>query len=235
MILRSPNQRSSRAKLAERGCLGEVSLPGRRRRTGFTLLELLLVLTLMGIVAAIVAPATIQVLQANRLTSCAVNLANQMNAARMLSIRMNKPVEVRFYQYADSQSASSAVGYRAYQIWLNGSPYQGVVRFEPGVVLSAVNDSSGASWSSILDPAQNLTGANQPLPANFQIPGATNSSSAKYSSFQFRSNGSTNLSGNTQWTLTMLMEKDAARTELPANFITEVIDPLTGAVRTYRP
>jgi uncharacterized protein (TIGR02596 family) len=194
---------------------------------------LLVVLGIIAIIIAMVAPVTIQVVQANRLTSCAANLANQINAARMLSIRLNQPVEFRFYRYTDRETPGSAPAYRSYQVWVNGSPYQGIVTFEPGIVLST--NVSGGSWSSILDPATNLRGTNQPLPVHFEIPRATDNTSARYSFFQFRPNGSTNLSSSNQWTLTMLMEKDAARTELPANFVSEVIDPLTGAVRTLRP
>jgi len=58
--------------------------------------------------------------------------------------------------------------------------------------------------------------------------GTASSPAPTYSYFQFRPDGSTNLSGSQQWTLTLLMEKDSARTVLPSNFVSIVLDPLTG-------
>lgn len=201
----------------------------------FTLVELLVVISIIALIATIVGPVTSQVIQGNRLTSSAINLANQLNAARMLAIRLNQPVEFRFYQYVDRESPGSSPAYRACQVWLKESPYQRIVSFETGVILSMGKESSGEPWSSILNPTKNPYGANQPLPTNFKIPGATDNSGAKYSYFQFRPDGSTTLSENSQWSLTMLLEKDGAGKELPPDFVTEVIDPLTGSVRVLRP
>ena len=109
-----------------------------------------------------------------------------------------------------------------------------MARFETGVTLSMAKSGS-ESWSSILDPQTNSQGADQSLPEGFEMPRALDSASARNSVFQFRPDGSTNLSGNRQWTLTLLHEKDTARTELPPNFVSIVIDPLNGRVHTLSP
>ncbi|WP_049975577.1 Verru_Chthon cassette protein D [Chthoniobacter flavus] len=209
--------------------------PARTSLAAFSLVELMVVVAIIAIIAGFVVPATTDVVQSSRLSNCAVNLMNQLNAARMLAIRMNQPVEMHFYQYADTEDPGQTPAYHGCDMWVNGIRYSTMTTFETGVVLSAMKDASGQSWSSILDPSVNTLGTNQPLPTGIKIGRAASSPAPTYSYFQFRPDGSTNLSGSQQWTLTLLMEKDSARTVLPSNFVSIVLDPLTGGVRMLSP
>ena len=204
------------------------------RAGAFSLLEMIVVVAIIILLFLLVAPVTSQALQASRLSTSAANLANELNGARMLAIRLNQPVEVHFLSYSDRQSPGSGVAYRACQMWVNGRPNAAVTRLETGVILSTMK-SGGEPWSSILDAQANARGGDQALPAGFDIPSATTLTGARHAFFQFRPDGSTNLPGNQQWTVTVIPEKDASRTELPPNFSSIVIDPLNGRLRTLSP
>ncbi|HSJ04983.1 MAG TPA: Verru_Chthon cassette protein D, partial [Verrucomicrobium sp.] len=173
-----------------------------------------------------------QVIKSNRLGSAASNLTNQINLARVTAVRLNKPVEMRFFSYVDAQQPGSNAQYRASQIWVGDAPYQPLTTFDDGVVI-ATGTSSG-SWSSLLDPAHN-GGAGQEPPKEFTLSRAAAGTSLAASTFKFQPDGSTNLGGSGHWSLTLAQEQDLAGDVLPANFITIMVDPVNGSVRTLRP
>lgn len=203
-----------------------------RCRGGFTLMELLMVMVIASLLLGLVAPVANQVIQSNRLGSAASNLANQINLARMTAVRLNKPVEVRFFSYADAQAPGSAAGYRAAQLWVGSAPFQPMTVFEDGVIIAT--GTAEASWSSLLNPTYNA-GAGAEPPPDFKLARAVPGSAITVSTFQFQPDGSTNLGGSGHWSLTLAQESDLAGDALPPNFITLMVDPVNGSVRMLRP
>lgn len=56
-----------------------------------------------------------------------------------------------------------------------------------------------------------------------------------YVAIRFRPDGSTDLHETGAWHLTLLDAHDSARQELPANFYTVQMDPVTAKLEIYRP
>lgn len=207
----------------------------RLRTLGFTLVEMIIVIAIISLLLTLVTPPVMQMLQGTRMNNSIGQLANELGSARMLAIRLNQTVEVRFFCYEDHESPGGGPAYRAYQIWVNGRPHQPVVRLDTGLVLATNPSGSSEPWSTILDAALNTNGVDQPLPVNSTSLNTTNLATVRYSFFQFRPDGSTNLPGKLQWTLTLLQESDANRAELPPNFASFLLDPVNGRVSTFRP
>ncbi len=138
-----------------------LSRESKANTSAFSLLEMIVVVAIILLLFLVVAPVTTQALQASRLSTSAANLANELNGARMLAIRLNQPVEFHFLSYTDRESAGSVPAYRACQVWTSGRPYQAVTKLESGIILSNMK-SGGEPWSSILDAQANAKGGDQP-------------------------------------------------------------------------
>ncbi len=81
---------------------------GVRREEGFTILEALVVVFIVGILVLMVAPAFLNMFNRIKLTGTAREIASLMQAARMESIKMGAPAfvvydtaENRFYAFVD--------------------------------------------------------------------------------------------------------------------------------------
>lgn len=68
---------------------------GLRRAAGFTLAELLIVVAIMGIVAAIAAPSMANMIRTQRLRTLSFDVFAALNFARSEAIKRNVPVTIR--------------------------------------------------------------------------------------------------------------------------------------------
>jgi uncharacterized protein (TIGR02596 family) len=210
--------------------------PGCHRQ-GFSLMELLIVIAMMGIVATMVTPVCVATLRGMQLTTGARKFSDQLKYARQQALAKNRSVEVRFYQYSDPEQGenvgpSSLAKYRAIQLFeisddpnTSGDTYIAVgkiVQLPPSIILD-----QGSTLSSII-PVVALSGT-------LSIPRV--GTKYNFSKFRFRSDGSTDLPRGSG--LQFLTLHDAASGDslvnIPPNYVTLQIDPSNGHITTHRP
>jgi len=200
------------------------------KRSGFTLLELLLVMAILIIVIAIVAPAASTIIRGNRVSQAAQTVVDQMGLARQLALTRNHNVEMRFYRFADPEAPTSASSFRALQIFDMVSAAAAVPAGKMQMLPPRIIADSSANLSSLFDPGKRSVRAGvDPLPrvgTNYQ-----------YAVIRFRPDGSTDLLPTAgSWFLTLHDEATGdALSQPPANFVTVEVDPANGVVQLFRP
>lgn len=101
----------------------------RKKHRGFTLLELLIVLSIILVLAAFSIPKMFTVIANVKLRSASTTLAGAMQNARMLGVKKNRTMTVRFtsinnspYAYVkDATSSTTSIANGDYQVQL-GAP-----------------------------------------------------------------------------------------------------------------
>jgi len=220
--------------------LSHPRLVGARR--GFTMVELLVVLSIMAILAALAVPSFRSVVQNYQLKDSGNRVIGFISQSRQWAISKNQDVEVRFYydqknsQYdsivslADTGTTTGAITTQ----WL-AKPYY----LPTGV---AFNISNTAYSPIITTHTSNSTATNSPYAvSNDSTAGApTALQGQNYVAFRFRPDGSTDLdltALSSGWCLTLTNVGSAAgANSTPANdFVTILIDPIMGRTRLYQP
>jgi uncharacterized protein (TIGR02596 family) len=200
-------------------------LPGDRLSTGFSLIELLGVITIIGLLAALMAPAFTTLGGGQRVSAAADMVAGNLDLARQTAMSENQRTEFRIWKLPDP--TGSGTSWNALQIFRvdNGAPLSQLSRLPQGVVLIEK------------DPFSTVLGTENPYTGT-----ATNQRVARtYKAVKFGPDGSTELSpsgpgGSGTWTLTVVPANSQPSTLRPAaNFATIQIDPITGRSLTYRP
>jgi uncharacterized protein (TIGR02596 family) len=217
-----------------------------RRPRAFTLLEMLVVIAIIAILAAVVVPAVAPVLRSSQMNTAGAMLVDELNFARQTALTMNRDVEVRFYQLVSTLDPKDKK-YRAVQCLAatdrsTVKTALGNLKYLPEpVIISDEKDKSGNIVSTLLDHTNtSLSGLTR---GQETISGVADPVS--YVSFLFRATGGTNLApvtataGSTtgNWYLTLYLGNASrnATTGIPDNYFTVQIDPVTGRTRVYRP
>lgn len=213
-----------------------ISPDGSRERGGakcaaFSLVEILVVIAIMVVLLAIAVPASSSLLGGMNMGRSAGIIADELNFARQTALSRNRDVEVRFYKVA-SKVGGGEGRFRAVQSFLieglDPAGWKPMSRVK--VLPEPIMISDDAAYSSLLKPPSGSGGITQ---GNENLPGHGNSD---YVSFLFRANGGTSLKPVTEkWFMTLLSEKSADQSGLPANYFTVQVDPVTGRTRSYRP
>ncbi len=202
--------------------------PSKPRRTaGFTLVEIMFVVSIMVLLFAVGAAGAKKSWQSQELRASAIHLTHDLSLACLTAQKLNQPVEVRFYQYMADVIASPDPHYHAYQLLTYDStlgklmPLYELQTFE-GTTLMSPN----ARFTSIMHPPQSYNAATDPnlIIGNYQ-----------YISIEFRPNGTTNLAQDAPpWTITLIpaLAADNSGT-LPKEYQVIRIHPDSGTVQLY--
>ena len=219
-------------------------------RRAFSLLELLAVILIIGIVAVFVTPAISTILRGSQISQAEQMLTDQVKLARQLALTKNRSIEVRFIRYGDpeipgEQKTNPASGsYRAIQILEVLDSGVILPLDKPQLLPQATVLNAGSLSTLISDGTMTVKHAN----AERQVVNGIESGgdpalprgierNYDFVAFRFLRDGSTNLTQTgTAWCVTLHnMNDKPTGTNLPSNFVTLQIDPVSGAVRIFRP
>ena len=203
-----------------------------RARRAFSLIELLVVIAIIGVMSALVVPAMSSVLRGNEMNRAEQMVQQQLASARQTAIARNRRVEVRFYKFDNPDEIGTTQTFCGLQSFLiddtgAATPIGRLTKLPATVLMNE----TPANSTLLQVPNKTWTAGTDP---QITLPGVGTSYTAK--AFQFRPDGSTSLSPASNSFLTLhAATAGATASSLPPNFATIQIDPVSGAVRTYRP
>lgn len=193
------------------------------RRRAFSLVELMVVIAILVVLMALLAPALNSVLRGGAITRSGQLVSDQLASARQAAITKNQIVTVRFFKMP-GEGVETEPRYRGIQAVAqqdDGSlkPLSRMAKLE---VANEISDK--ADLSTII--------ANPPLTGTAEV----NGTSLPFVGFRFRPDGSTDLeiTSAAGWYLT-IKDTNAPNEGVPANFFTLRLDPFTGQTRVFRP
>lgn len=203
------------------------------RKSGFSLVELLVVLVIISILAVVTLPAITSLTSSYNLTSGTNAFFGALNLGRQDAIALNAAVEVRFYLYQIPGFAGEPSGgsFHAYQLF---EEVQASATTKPLTRVQVLPGRIIFSSSSTLSP---LLTANTAVAGTLPPPGNL-PSSYSYQVFNFRPDGSTSISSTTSNFVTLadsVALNAAGATTPPSNYSTIVIDTIAGTAKILRP
>ncbi len=209
-----------------------------RKLAGFTLIELMVVVGVIALVTAAIAPMVFGTMTSTRITSAGETLASQIALGHQLAVSGNQEVEVRFYEYEEATSPGSGKAFRAVAMVRASTVFGttgaggglGQLLTDPFYMPSGIVIGNNAKLSpplSRLSPEADKEGI------------IKKARSATYRAFHFYPNGSTDLNQHglvaNQCYFTLGEERIISNGDVPKNFYAVQVDPYTGRTATYRP
>lgn len=200
---------------------------------GFTLLESMIVVTVLALLVALMAPTLVEAVKAYRLSSAGEVVAGRILEAQGLALTFSSDLELRIYKALDTSSDDPRDGQLLQILQLQETNsadettgetvsqvnFRPIGRIEP--LPEQVAISSNSEFSSLwLLPSQKTQ---------------VDSQDRDYIAFRFRPDGSTSLAENQPWHITLVDASQKSASTLPLNFVTLQVDPVTGKLEVYRP
>lgn len=211
-----------------------------RRSKGFTLIEMMVVVAMIALIVAAVAPMVFGTLISTRLSSAGETLAGQISLAHQIAVSRNMTVEVRFYEYDDPEAPGSGSAVRAVAIMQASETGQtsqmGKQLTDTYYLPSGIAVGSSTSMSPLLATSAVRSEADREKIIK-------RSPNARYKAFQIRGDGSTNIEQimrneympNKSY-ITLAEDRAIGDGQnVPKNFYAVQIDPVTGRTTSYRP
>jgi len=207
--------------------------PGARSgRRGWSLAEMMVVMTVIGFLLALSAPNLFSLLRASELSTQGEQLRNWLSLAQQQALSTGADVEVRFFRFADLADAQTTPEWRACQFY----QYDAAGRLQPSAELMRLKEpvviSSMPALSTLVDLSRPGLNVGQ-VEAERLFGKDVDSATADFCSFRFRPDGSTDLAKNLQWYVTLV--QDEGDNPAPKNFFCLQVDPYNGSLREYRP
>lgn len=218
-----------------------------KNQRAFSLIELIAVIAIIILIAGFTVPAATTILRGSALSQASNAIVGQMSLARQQALTRNRPVEVRFYRFADPETPGEDVdnpstgkfrGLQLFEVLDNGvSVPLDKPQMLPNSVIFAYAEGGSVGLSSLIDKSS----SREPRPASEDTaaPRLPRGVEKKYEfvSFRFLQDGSTDLTPTETWYVTLigLTDRLKAPDQPPPNFFTVQVDPVSGSARTFRP
>jgi uncharacterized protein (TIGR02596 family) len=220
----------------------------------FSLVEMLVVMTIIGIVVAITVPAFTGMGKAQALTGAGNNLLDQFALARQTAVAQNRSVEMRFYKRlehpAQPEASANPRRFRSFRTLA----YEEPVRDSAGKMVSVpialatmqelptgIVISEEQTFSTLIHDKYAVTPPRALLKENL----SDIEKDVPYQVVRFKPTGGTDLGVNgtpdgDKWFLTIKADNDpkvgSGTGARPANnYFTVMLDPVSGRARAFRP
>jgi len=214
------------------------------RPGGFSLIEMMVVLGLVGLLMAFAAPNLFSLISSTSLSGEGTLLRNQLTLAQQTAVSKSADVEIRFFYTDDTSNASNLSLYRAYQLFQYNrdgemEPVSGFFRIRAPVAihenLSTLLEDSTAQGNDRKFGFVAPHRGRYPAPVGF---GGSEVDTA-YMAFRFRPDGSTDLPFRTSegdtWYITLVQGEGALQDNKPPNFLCLQVNPYNGQISEFRP
>jgi uncharacterized protein (TIGR02596 family) len=212
------------------------------QKHGFTLIELMVVIGVVALLVAAMAPMVFSTLAASKLTAAGETMSSQIAYARQRAVSANEELEVRFYSFDDPEVSGTDSNFVAMAVVKVSIPATATAD-----TLSSVEQTQlvgdiyylptgiALGRSNALSPAILSSGASQSEQPDKE--GFIRKATATYRGFRFMPDGSSNLPPTpAKCYITLVEDRYAgAQSEIPKNFFAIQIDPSNGRTTSYRP
>ena len=206
-----------------------------RRTTGFSLVEMLAVIGVIGLIAATTAPMLFSTMKANRISAAGEEIVNRISLAQQMAVSRNHEIELRFYHYVDPDDPTSLDHYRATLIAQPAPDPDAPGNVETIILsdMSRLRNGIVVANNAVLSPVFAEAGQTDTPDKEGRISGAT----ASYRTIRFFPDGSCDMPIVTnQAYITVAEERDLASAGgIPRNFFAIQVDHYTSRSTTYRP
>lgn len=197
--------------------------------SGFTLVELVVVIAIVVMLIAVATPYTLAALQSANLTSAGDTLMQKLAMAQQRSLTENRPIGLDFYYYTEDEIK----GCHAMQMIAYNPANNQATPLEPPVYWNKQNVVLvEGELSPMFSTNQTAISTGQATQNPFQSLGAT------FRRIVFYPNGSTSLRVPLRTAYLTLISTKSYKADLstaPPNYYTVQIDPVTGRGHSYRP